>query len=74
MALESLPLAHARAAQQLLVQYLTRCPGCAQAAAAHVDEQDGAMRLVRFVCPDGCAVDQAAVLAGLAPASMSLTA
>jgi hypothetical protein len=54
----------ARPGAGLLAQFLTTCPSCGQAAAAHVDTQ-GEATLVRFVCPDGCAVDAAVVLAAL---------
>jgi hypothetical protein len=76
MAIESLPLAHARAAQQVLSQYLVRCPACGKPGAAHVEINRGPqVRLVRFVCPDGCPIDVASVLAALPPdAEVSLTA
>lgn len=75
MTTESLPLAHARAAQQLLSQYLISCPACAKPAAVHVD---GAVaseaRLVRAVCPDACVVDPATILAALPAADVGLSA
>lgn len=57
-------LASARGNGHLLSQYLLSCPVCALSGAAHVDERaDGsAPVLVRFVCPEGCAVDAEALL------------
>jgi len=52
------PLARQRS--RLLAQYLMTCPSCAKAATAHVDTD--AVVLVRFVCPDSCAVDANVVL------------
>jgi hypothetical protein len=76
MTIESLPLAQARAADQLLSQYLVCCPGCAKPAAVHVDARPGGeVQLARFVCPESCAVDDAVVLALLLPsARIELTA
>lgn len=48
-----------------LSQYLVTCPGCGKCAAAHVDVSAQSAVLVRFVCPEGCAVDAAVVLGGL---------
>jgi hypothetical protein len=50
----------ARPRSRLLAQYLMTCPSCDKPAAAHVDTD--AMELVRFVCPDSCALDAAVVL------------
>ena len=50
----------ARPSARLLAQYLLACPSCGKAAAAHVDT-DG-MQLVRFVCPESCAIEAAAVM------------
>lgn len=50
---------------RLLAQHLVSCPTCGKPAAAHVDVTAPAAVLVRFVCPDGCAVDDAAILSGL---------
>jgi hypothetical protein len=52
----------ARLVVHVLAQYLTTCPCCGKPAAAHVDTRAARAVLVRFVCPDGCAVDAAAVL------------
>lgn len=49
----------------LLAQHLVICPGCRKPAAAHVDVTAPSAVLVRFVCPDGCAVDEALILDGL---------
>jgi len=78
MHLETLAPVRARAASRLLEQYLISCPGCGKPAAVHVDrhdelagdveaEDDGPVRptVVRIVCPDGCAVADADVLASL---------
>ena len=46
----------------LLSQHLVACPECHKPAAAHVDVSAPAAVLVRFVCPNGCPVDAAAVL------------
>ena len=76
MAVESVPLAHARASGEFLDQYLVNCPACAKPAAAHVGRADDGERvLVRFVCPNSCDVVATDVLAAL-PASIevSLTA
>jgi hypothetical protein len=48
-----------------LAQFLTTCPGCGGAAAAHVDSNRPAPVLVRLVCAEGCPVDGDAVLAAL---------
>jgi hypothetical protein len=68
----------ARAEDRLLSQYLLACPGCAQPSAAHVDRRGdlttSAPVLVRFVCPVGCAVTDAAVLALLPIESIGLSA
>jgi hypothetical protein len=68
----------ARAKDRLLSQYLLVCPGCAQPSAAHVDrtgaQPTGEPVLVRFVCPLGCAVSDAAVLALLPTDPIGLTA
>jgi hypothetical protein len=53
----------ARPGARLLAQHLVCCPGCSKPAAAHVDTET--MTLVRFVCPDSCAVDAALVMSGL---------
>jgi hypothetical protein len=60
-----------------LEQYLLSCPACAKPGAAHVDwgESDVADPvLVRFVCPDGCPVDAATVLALIEEPPSALTA
>jgi hypothetical protein len=67
-------LALARASDHLLSQYLIICPGCSKPAAAHVDRAGAAPRLVRFVCPDGCAVAGTDVLALVPPQAAGLTA
>lgn len=46
----------------VLDQYVTTCPCCAGAAAAHVDATQQPPVLVRLVCHEGCAVDSVAVL------------
>lgn len=58
---------------RLLAQHLVTCPGCHQPAAAHVDLTAGGPVLVRFVCPDRCAVDAAAILIGLTERSSPLS-
>jgi hypothetical protein len=69
------PLAPARAARRLLDQYLLACPACDRAAAAHVDAGDAGERLlVRFVCADGCRVDDAVVLGRLPVGEVALPA
>jgi hypothetical protein len=74
---EPLAPAQAGANDRLLDQYLLTCPSCVKPAAAHVapalDPVSGPT-LVRFVCPDSCAVDDAAVLAQLAEARLDLSA
>ena len=76
MTVESVPLAHARAGGEFLDQYLVSCPACAKPGAAHVGwAADGSPVLVRFVCPDSCAVAANDVLNGLpAPLEVELTA
>lgn len=75
MTTESLPLAHARTGHRLLVQHLVSCPGCGKPAAAHVDPRlDERAGLVRFVCPEACAVSDDAVLARLPDHDVELTA
>lgn len=62
----SLPLVQAQAQHRLLEQYLLACPGCGKSSIAHVGRApDGAPFLVRFVCPEACAVDDAGVLAAV---------
>jgi hypothetical protein len=59
-------LARARASGRLLSQYLLTCPGCSRPSAAHVewlDASESSGRVVRFVCPEGCPVTGAEVLA-----------
>jgi len=64
MNVESLPLAQARAGNELLVQYLVSCPACGKPAAVHADrDAAGALVLVRFVCPESCPVSETDVLA-----------
>lgn len=60
-----------RADSTLLAQHLLTCPGCHKPAAAHVDITAPSAVLVRFVCPDGCAVDEAVILGGLAAETAS---
>jgi hypothetical protein len=73
MAVESVPLAHARASGEFLDQYLVDCPVCAKPAAAHVGRaEDGQRVLVRFVCVDSCDVLAADVLANV-PASIEVS-
>jgi lysyl-tRNA synthetase class I len=67
-------LALARASDHLLSQYLLICPSCGKPSAAHVEWADAAPHLVRFVCPDGCAVPGADVLALVPPQAAGLTA
>jgi hypothetical protein len=76
MAVESVPLAHARAGGEFLDQYLITCPACAQPGAAHVARTpDGQPEVVRFVCVDSCLVDAEDVLARLPEAlEVGLTA
>jgi hypothetical protein len=75
MSVESLPLAQARAAQRPLDQYLVSCPGCTRPSALHLDlSTDGTPRVVRFVCPNACAVGVDAVLACLTEDRIANTA
>jgi len=70
LTVDSIATVWARAGHRRLEQYVTNCPGCGKAAAAHVDtndeQSDGRPALVRFVCPDSCAVADEQVL-GLLP-------
>lgn len=78
LTVDSLAPALARAGQGLLSQYLVTCPECAKAAAAHIGWVDAPAPhtpvLVRFVCPESCAVEPAAVLSLLPPHPASMTA
>lgn len=66
MSVEALSLAQARAGHRLLLQYLVPCPGCGKSGAAHADEDAAGVRtLIRFVCPEACAVGAAEVLTRL---------
>jgi hypothetical protein len=70
LTVDSLAPALARAGHRRLEEYVTNCPGCRKPAAAHIDmngaASDARPTVVRFVCPDGCVVGDAAVL-GLLP-------
>jgi hypothetical protein len=55
----------ARPGSRTLAQYLISCPKCQKPAAAHVDGAPSRPVLVRFVCPDACAVETVSVLACL---------
>jgi hypothetical protein len=60
-----------------LEQYLLTCPACAKPGAAHVDRGQSDLAdpvLIRFVCPDGCPVDAATVLALIEEPTSALTA
>jgi len=48
-----------------LAQFLTTCPECGSAAAAHVDTNRAVPLLVRLVCAEGCQANGDAVLAAL---------
>lgn len=61
------PATCAAANPALLAQYLLHCPRCGQHGAAHIDESiTGSPKVVRFVCPAECDVDERAVLRVLA--------
>lgn len=65
MTISTLPVTPAPGAR-LLEQHLVECPVCGQLGAAHVDgegDASGRRALVRFVCPEGCAVSAPEVLA-----------
>jgi hypothetical protein len=75
VSVESLPLAQAKAAQRLLLQYLVTCPACGKVSAVHADrDAEGSWVLVRFVCPGSCAVGVAQVLSLLPSDEVPLTA
>jgi hypothetical protein len=59
----------------LLSQYLVGCPRCGRSAAVHVDDSRPGMRsVVRFVCADGCRVDDATALSTVPVSSAAVVA